>query len=84
MTIEIHRPELQTLIEERMASGVFASVEDVLLEALLAGGSAKTGPTKTGPRLTGQALIDAMQQCPYPEFDFEVPRYPQPVRDVEI
>ena len=34
MTIEIHRPELEALIHERMASGRFASVEDALLQAL--------------------------------------------------
>ena len=34
MTIEIHRPELEALIQERMKSGVFESVEDVLMQAL--------------------------------------------------
>ncbi|HMD85772.1 MAG TPA: hypothetical protein VKO18_13840 [Terriglobia bacterium] len=34
MTIEIRRPELEALIQERMKSGVFESVEDVLLQAL--------------------------------------------------
>ncbi len=34
MIIEIHRPELQALIHERMRTGAFASVEDALLEAI--------------------------------------------------
>jgi hypothetical protein len=34
MTIEIHRPELEALIRERMKSGIFQNVEDVLLQAL--------------------------------------------------
>ena len=34
MNIEIHQPELETLIQERMASGRFRDVEDILLQAL--------------------------------------------------
>lgn len=34
MTIEIQKPELEALIRERMKSGGFQNVEDVLLEAL--------------------------------------------------
>jgi len=34
MTIEIQQPELEALIERRMQSGRFATVEDALLEAL--------------------------------------------------
>jgi len=32
--IEIHEPELEALIQDRMASGNFASVEDVVRSAL--------------------------------------------------
>jgi len=34
MTIEIRRPEIEALIQERLRSGVFESVEDVLFDAL--------------------------------------------------
>jgi hypothetical protein len=34
MTIEIHRPELEALIKERLTSGAFRDVEDVLMQAL--------------------------------------------------
>ena len=34
MTIEIHRPELEALIMERMKTGRFRSVEDALMQAL--------------------------------------------------
>ena len=34
MNIEIHQPELETLIQQRMATGRFRDVEDVLLQAL--------------------------------------------------
>ena len=34
MTIEIHTPELEALIQERMNSGLFQNVEEVLIQAL--------------------------------------------------
>jgi antitoxin ParD1/3/4 len=34
MTIQINRPELEALIQQRLHSGAFESVEDVLFEAL--------------------------------------------------
>jgi Arc/MetJ-type ribon-helix-helix transcriptional regulator len=53
MTIEIHRPELETLIRERMNSGAFQNAEDVILQAL------RSAPAVEPPhRRTGQELID--------------------------
>jgi antitoxin ParD1/3/4 len=34
MTIEINRPEIEKLIEQRLHSGAFESVEDVIFDAL--------------------------------------------------
>ena len=34
MTIEIKRPEIEALIQQRLHSGAFESVEDVLFDAL--------------------------------------------------
>ncbi len=34
MTIEITRPEIEALIQQRLHSGAFESVEDVLIDAL--------------------------------------------------
>ena len=34
MTIEIKRPEIEALIQQRLRSGAFESVEDVLFDAL--------------------------------------------------
>src|ERR1700690_3636193 len=34
MTIDIKRPEIEALIQERLRSGAFESVEDVLFDAL--------------------------------------------------
>ena len=72
MTIEIHRPELEALIQEWMKSGAFQSVEDVLMQAL------KSAPLPT--ELFGEAsmhigadLVAAMQASPYREIDLEPP-----------
>ena len=33
MSVKIHQPEIEALIEERMASGAFHDVEEVLIHA---------------------------------------------------
>jgi hypothetical protein len=85
MTIEIHKPELEALIRERMKSGTFQNVEDVLLQAL------KSSPVRvvkdTGLRddttsATGAALVSVMQASPYREICIEPTRERLPVRDV--
>ncbi len=77
MTIEIHQPELEALILERMKSGAFRSVEDVLMQAL------RSAPV-AGPSLpTGAQLIAAMQASPYKEIDLEPSRPHLAVRDPE-
>lgn len=52
MIVEIHQPEIEALIEQRMASGAFQDVESVLLYALKsapipAATSPKPGPTRS-------------------------------------
>jgi hypothetical protein len=81
MTIEIQKPELEALIRQRMESGGFHSVEDVLLQVL------KSAPPATelhaeAPIQTGADLVAAMQASPYREISLEPARGPHPVRDV--
>lgn len=77
MTIEIHRPELEGLIQQRMKSGAFRSIEDVLMHALIVAAAAESKD-----ETTGSGLVAAMQACPLKEIDIEPERYPMPVRDV--
>ena len=61
MTIEIHKPELEKFIRERMASGEFQNVEEVLMQALkssLAGEQPSATPGKPKKRL-GQFLLES-------------------------
>ncbi len=77
MTIEIHKPELEALIMERLKSGAFENVEDVLMQALRGSGIPAEKETRTGA-----ALIAAMQACPYKDIDFEQKKIIMPTRDV--
>ena len=82
MTIEIHRPELEALIMDRMKAGSFQTVEEVIMQALK---TAPPAPPSVGqPRgdRTGADLIAALQSSPYREIEIEPARYSLPVRDV--
>jgi hypothetical protein len=76
MTIEIHRPELEALIIERMKGGGFEDIEDVILQAL------NSAPLPAQDAATGADLVAAMQASPYREIDIQPPRTSLPVRDV--
>ncbi len=82
MSVEIHQPEIEALIQQRMASGAFHDVEEVLIQAL------KTAPLPTAPSRTpfGKKLVDvfaeARQILDGIELDF--PRDPSPGRPVDL
>ena len=83
MTIEIHQPRLEALIQQRMASGRFQTIEEVLMQAL----ENAPFPAASAERVsaTGADLIEAMQAMPYKEeLDFEHSRPHLPVRDVTL
>jgi hypothetical protein len=77
MTIQIHRPELEALINERMKSGAFEDVEDVLMQAL----QSSAFPAAAVPGAMGADLVAAMQASPYREIELRADRSPMPVRD---
>jgi hypothetical protein len=81
MTIEIHRPELEALIRERMKVGGLQNPEDALMQALKLSPLA-TAKESTAPAPTGADLVAAMQASPYKDVSLEPTRGPMPVRDV--
>ncbi len=83
MSVEIHQPEIEALIEQRMASGAFHDVEEVLLDALRSAPVA-TAPMEKKPRRMGTELIAAMQAMPYKEVDLEPSCLWMPVREPEF
>jgi hypothetical protein len=85
VTIEIHRPELKALIIQRMKSGGFHNVEDVLLKALRTSPQAEEPSGTSRDKRTGADLIAALQASPYRELEIEPPRVRlTTVRDVVL
>ena len=85
MTIEIHRPELEALIMQRMKSGGFRTVEDALLQALETSPPVGERSATSNDRRTGADLIAALQASPYRELDIEPPKVRlTTVRDVVL
>jgi hypothetical protein len=94
MTIEIEQPELEALIQQRLRSGQFHSVEEVLLRALQSWPAPEThartqarplpGKPVVSSRRTGADIVAAMQRSPYKETDLEPSRPHLPVRDVQL
>lgn len=84
MTIEIHKPELEALIMERMRTGGFRSVEDALIQALETSPVPHENAATPAKNRTGADLIAAMQESPYRELEIEPARYPMPVRNATL
>jgi len=80
LTIEIHKPELQALIRERMKTGGFHDVEDALIQALTMSAAPQAG--QRPEKRTGADLIAAVQASPYREIEIEPARSRMPVRAV--
>ena len=82
MNIEIQKPELEALILERMKSGGFQSVEDVIMQALKSALPATETSDQAAATHTGADLVAAMQASPYREIDLEPGRTRLPIRGV--
>ena len=81
MTIEVHQPELEALLLERMETGRFRSMEELLLNALRPAIPPREASLSGR---TGADLLAAMQAMPWPETDIEPSRPYMPVRDPEF
>jgi hypothetical protein len=81
VTIEIHSPELEALIIERMKIGGFGSVEDALVQALQSAPLPDAKAVDASKGRTGADLIAAMQSSPYRDIEIEPVRYRLPVRE---
>jgi hypothetical protein len=78
MTIEIHKPELEALIRERMTSGMFEDVEDVLMQAL----KSSTPGEPVAPRKPKKNLAQFLLESPLPGSGLSLERqedYPRPL-----
>lgn len=85
MMIEVQKPELEALIRERMGSGAFQNVEDVLIQALRSAPPSAWNPANqrvNEPSRMGADLVAAMQDSPFKEISLESEGERVPVREV--
>ncbi len=80
MIMEIHKPELESIIRERMASGKFQNVEDILMQALQA---SPADDKPQAPRKPKQSLGQFLLESPLRESGLKMERqrdYPRLVK----
>jgi hypothetical protein len=76
--VEIHEPEPEALIQERMESGAFTDIEDVLIQALKSSPISKQATPGRPKRNLAQFLLDS----PLPGSGLKLERqrdYPEPI-----
>jgi hypothetical protein len=76
MSVEIHQPEIEALIQQRLASGAFQNVEAVLLHAL------KSAPIPAAEKQQKENFAQFLLDSPLPGSGLELERirdYPLPV-----
>jgi len=84
MSVEIHQPEIEALIQQRMASGAFHDVEEVLLYALKSAPVPSVSKQVPSNR-TGAELVAAMQAMPHKDsIEIEHSSLPLPVSDAAL
>jgi hypothetical protein len=76
MTIEIHKPELEALILERMRNGTFKDVEDVLIQALKSSPPSASKPKKN--------LAQFLLESPLPGSGLKLERQKDDPRPLDL
>jgi hypothetical protein len=71
MSVEIHQPEIEALIRQRMASGAFDDVEHMLLHALKSAPQPEALPHEAG---LGKRLVEVCAMGREPSDDVEFSR----------
>jgi hypothetical protein len=85
MNIEIHQPELEALIQQRMASGRFQSIEDVLMQALKSSPETAEPENGSGPKRSLAELFQPIRGLlTDEEVDTIFRRDPSPGRSVDL
>ena len=82
MTIQITKPELEALINERLQSGAFKDAEDVILQALQSSApQSKTPRSETTPQKTLEQLFAPIRGM---ADDLDFSRNPSTGRPVDL
>jgi hypothetical protein len=81
MSVIIHQPEIEALIQQRMATGTFPDVEAVLLHAL------KSSPISAATPAVGgrpQSLVEVCAMVQGLTDDLDLSRDPSPGRSISF
>ncbi len=78
MTIEIHQPETEALIHQRLQSGAFHDVEDVILHAF------KSSEPPGAPASGVGDVVEFFRRSPLFGLDLDLRRDKDAGRDVEL
>ncbi len=84
MTIEIHRPELEALIRERMKSGAFHDVEDVIMQALKSSPAADAASSAPHRPVGRKSLAQLFADSPFKGLDIDFERDPDYGREITL
>jgi hypothetical protein len=84
MTIEIHQPEIEALIQQRLQSGAFHDVEDVLLHALRTSEPPAAGPAASGAKNLVELFEPVRGLLTDEEIDVIFRRNPSAGRPVDL
>jgi hypothetical protein len=85
MTIEIHQPELEALIRQRMESGAFRNVEDFLMQTLKPSGPGQSTPNTPRRRADGRkSLAKLFAESPFKGLEIDFERDSDYGRDAEL
>jgi len=83
MTIEIHRPELEALIQSRLESG--QSVEDVLWQALTSAPTEqKPAPAIASCPEVRKSLAQLFAESPFKGLEMDFERFPDILPPVDL
>ena len=82
MTIEIRQPETEALIEERLQSGAFRDVEEVLLHALRS--SEAPAERLAGPSSEAPNLVELFANSPFAGLSMDFERDKDTGREIDL
>jgi hypothetical protein len=84
MTIEIHSPEAEAIIRQRMSAGGFKNPEDVIIQALKSSPSPETSAAAPRRPAERKSLAQLFADSPFKGLDIDFERESDYGRDVTL
>ena len=84
MMIEIHSPEVEAIIHQRMNAGGFRNAEEVVIQALKSFSVAKTPTAVPSRPESRKSLAQLFADSPFKGLDIDFEREPDYGRDVTL